>query len=159
MSSDGTYSFQVSADERNTLTVVDYVLFGLVLTVSASIGLFYAIKDRKKQNTREFLMAGGNMGILPVSLSLLASFMSAITLLGTPGEMYNYTTMYWWIGLSYLFVAFGAAHVFIPIFYNLKVTSAYEVSSPMPRPREVPRFPGSSILPRLRCSLRRAEHS
>ncbi|XP_069124073.1 sodium-coupled monocarboxylate transporter 2-like [Argopecten irradians] len=118
------YSFQTGV--KNTFTTVDYVLFGLILSVSASIGLFYAIKDRKRQNTREFLMAGGDMNPLPVSLSLLASFMSAITLLGVPAEMYNYTTMYWWIGLGYLFVAFGAAHVFIPIFYKLRVTSAYE---------------------------------
>lgn len=73
-------------------------------------------------------MAGGNMNPFPVALSLLASFMSAITLLGTPAEMYNYTTMYYWIGLSYLFVAFGAAHVFMPIFYRLRVRSAYEVN-------------------------------
>ncbi|XP_033749429.1 LOW QUALITY PROTEIN: sodium-coupled monocarboxylate transporter 2-like [Pecten maximus] len=118
------YSFQTGV--KNTFTTVDYVLFGFILSVSASIGLFYAIKDRNRQNTREFLMAGGDMNPLPVSLSLLASFMSAITLLGVPAEMYNYTTMYWWIGLGYLFVAFGAAHVFIPIFYRLRVTSAYE---------------------------------
>ncbi|OWF49416.1 Sodium-dependent multivitamin transporter [Mizuhopecten yessoensis] len=119
------YSFQTGV--KHTFTTVDYVLFGSILCVSASIGLFYAIKDRNRQTTREFLMAGGDMNPLPVSLSLLASFMSAITLLGDPAEMYIYTTMYFWIGLAYLFVAFGAAHVFIPIFYRLRVTSAYEV--------------------------------
>lgn len=118
------YSFQTG--DRNKFTTVDYVLFGLTLAVSASIGFYYAWVDRRKKNIKEFLMAGGNMSPIPVALSLLASFMSAITLLGTPGEMYNYTTMYWWIGLSYFFVVFGAAHVFLPVFYNLKVTSAYE---------------------------------
>jgi hypothetical protein len=67
------------------------------------------------------------MHFIPVAMSLLASFMSAITLLGTPAEMYNFTTMYWYIGISYFFVMFMAAHIYIPIFYNLKVTSAYEV--------------------------------
>lgn len=123
----GSYSFQTG--ETNKFNVVDYVLFGIILSVSAGIGLFYAIKDRHRQNTKEFLMAGGDMHPVPVALSLLASFMSAITLLGTPAEMYNYTTMYWWIGLAYFFVAFGSAHIFIPIFYRLNVTSAYEVST------------------------------
>ena len=66
------------------------------------------------------------MSPYPVSLSLLASFMSAITLLGLPAEMYGFTTMYIWIGLGYFLVVAGAAHIYIPIFYRLKVTSAFE---------------------------------
>ncbi|XP_062591301.1 sodium-coupled monocarboxylate transporter 1-like [Saccostrea cucullata] len=124
MADEKLFSFQTGKVAH--FTVVDYVLFGLLLVISAGIGLFFAIKDRKHNNTKTFLMAGGNMNPFPVALSLLASFMSAITLLGTPAEMYNYTTMYYWIGLSYFFVAFGAAHVFMPIFYQLRVRSAYE---------------------------------
>ncbi|XP_067673778.1 sodium-dependent multivitamin transporter-like [Haliotis asinina] len=118
------YSFQTG--KRNTFHVVDYVIFAGILVISASIGVFYAIRDRKKNNLRQFLMAGKDMNAIPVALSLLASFMSAITLLGTPAEMYNFTTVYWWIGVSYFFVIAASAHIFIPIFYNLKVTSAYE---------------------------------
>ena len=121
----GSYSFETG--QTPGFVVLDYVLFGLMLACSAGIGIFYAIKDRHKSNTKEFLLAGGNMNPIPVSLSILASFMSAITLLGTPGEMYNYSTMYFWIGLSYLLVIILAAHVFIPVFYKLRVTSAYEV--------------------------------
>lgn len=123
---EGKYSFETG--KIHGFSVVDYVLFGLMLAFSATIGVFYAIKDRKRSNTKEFLLAGGNMNPIPVSLSILASFMSAITLLGTPAEMYNYTTMYFYIGLGYLFVVAGAAHLFIPIFYKLRCTSAYEVS-------------------------------
>ncbi|KAH3861726.1 sodium-dependent multivitamin transporter-like [Dreissena polymorpha] len=118
------YSFE--SNERASFNVLDYVLFGLTLAFSAFIGIFYAIKDRNRQNTKEFLLAGGDMNPIPVSLSILASFMSAITLLGTPAEMYNYTTMYWYIGLSYLLVIATAAHVFVPVFYRLRCTSAYE---------------------------------
>lgn len=121
---EGKYSFETG--KIHGFSVVDYVLFGLMLAFSATIGVFYAIKDRKRSNTKEFLLAGGNMNPIPVSLSILASFMSAITLLGTPAEMYNYTTMYFYIGLGYLFVVAGAAHLFIPIFYKLRCTSAYE---------------------------------
>ena len=41
-----------------TITVADYVVFALMLLVSTAIGIFYAIKDRKKQNTEEFLLGG-----------------------------------------------------------------------------------------------------
>ncbi|XP_021359993.1 sodium-coupled monocarboxylate transporter 2-like [Mizuhopecten yessoensis] len=118
------YSFQTGV--RNTFHTVDYVLFGALLFICAGIGLFYAIKDRKRSNTKEYLLAGGNMSAIPVALSLLASFMSAITLLGTPAEMYNYTTIYWWIGLGYFFTIALAAHIYLPVFYRLRITSAYE---------------------------------
>ena len=68
------------------------------------------------------------MNFIPVSMSLLASFMSAITLLGTPAEMYNFGTVYWWIGISYAGAVGMAAHIYVPIFYNLGLTSCYEVS-------------------------------
>ncbi|KAL4240918.1 Sodium-coupled monocarboxylate transporter 1 [Mactra antiquata] len=124
MSSDRGFSFQTG--EKNTFSVVDYVLFGLTLAISTFIGFFYAIKDRKVTDTKLFLLAGGKMNFAPVSMSLLASFMSAITLLGTPAEMYNYGTMYWWIGLSYAGSVFLAAHIYVPIFYRLRITTCYE---------------------------------
>lgn len=121
---EGKFSYETG--KVNSFTTVDYVLFGLMLVCSAGIGTYYAIVDRKKTNTKEFLLAGGNMHPIPVALSLLASFMSAITLLGTPSEMYTYTTMYFYIGLSYLFVIAASSYLFVPTFYNLRVTSVYE---------------------------------
>lgn len=120
------YSFQTGV--KNSFTPLDYVLFSATLVISTAIGVFYAIKDRNRHSTKDFLLAGGKMNFIPVAMSLLASFMSAITLLGTPAEMYNFGTMYWWIGLSYFFTMFMAAHIYIPVFYNLRVTSAYEVT-------------------------------
>ncbi|XP_052782160.1 sodium-dependent multivitamin transporter-like [Mya arenaria] len=124
MLSDRSYSFNTG--QKNTFSTVDYVIFGATLAVSTFIGFFYAIKDRKISDTKLFLLAGGNMNFVPVSMSLLASFMSAITLLGTPAEMYNFGTMYWWIGLSYAGSVALAAHVYVPIFYRLRVTTCYE---------------------------------
>lgn len=41
-----------------------------------------------------FALANGTMSVVPTALSLIVSFLSAITLLGTPSEMYIYGTMY-----------------------------------------------------------------
>ncbi|KAK3703120.1 hypothetical protein RRG08_002978 [Elysia crispata] len=120
----GDYSFNTG--ELKQFSALDYVFFSAVLIISASIGLYHAWKDRQKKALDDYLLAGRSMNPLPVGLSLLASFMSAITLLGTPAELYNYTTIYFWIGLGYFFVIAGAAHIYIPVFYNLQVTSAYE---------------------------------
>jgi hypothetical protein len=64
------------------LSAADYVVFSLVLIVSVMIGLFYWLKDRKSQTAENFLMANRQMSIIPVSLSMLASFMSTLTILG-----------------------------------------------------------------------------
>ena len=42
----------------------------------------------RQATTEEFLMGDRQMSVLPVTLSLLASFISAITLLGTPSEVF-----------------------------------------------------------------------
>ena len=109
-------------------SVWDYLVFGFVLLVSAGIGIFYGCFGGKQKTTKEFLMADRSMGIFPVALSLLASFMSAITLLGTPSEIYMNGTQYWVIWLSYGLVIPLAAHFFLPVFYRLKLTSVFEVS-------------------------------
>ncbi|XP_045109489.1 sodium-coupled monocarboxylate transporter 2-like [Portunus trituberculatus] len=103
----------------------DYLVFALMLVVSAVIGIIYGCFG-KKQNTSEFLMAGKSMTTFPVAMSLIASFMSAITLLGTPSEVYQNGFIYWLIGFSYILVMPAAAYLYFPVFYKLQVTSAYE---------------------------------
>lgn len=120
-----TYSYNFETDSSQYFHTYDYVVFGLCLGLSAVIGLFYAIRDRKK-NENEYLLAGRNLSVLPVALSLMASFISAVTLLGTPAEMYRYNTMYWLIVFGFLIAIFLSNLIFIPVFYNLGVTSVYE---------------------------------
>lgn len=112
----------------NKFSTLDYVIFAATLLVSLSIGIYNAFKNRNKQSTKEILLAGGNMGVLPVALSLFASFMSSIAIIGVPAEVYVYDTMFMWSVLSFPIAIFLSAHVHIPIFYNLKLTSAYEVN-------------------------------
>ena len=49
------------------------------------------------------------------------SFMSAITLLGTPSEVYQFGFIYWLIGFSYILVMPAAAYLYFPVFYKLQV--------------------------------------
>ena len=72
-------------------------------------------------------MGGRRLSVIPVALSLHASFMSAIFVLGTPAEIYLNGSMYAYIGLGYLIAAPVTAHFFLPVFYRLNVTSCYEV--------------------------------
>ena len=98
---------------------VNYAVFALMLMVSAGIGVYFWWKGQK--NTEEFLMASRSMGTIPMTMSLVASFMSAITLLGTPAEMYVSGTQYIALAVSYPLLMGAAAHLFLPVFDALQV--------------------------------------
>ncbi|XP_056620287.1 solute carrier family 5 member 6a [Triplophysa dalaica] len=105
---------------------VDYVIFALLLVCSTGIGLYYAFSGGRQRTTQEFLLADRSMSCLPVSLSLLATFQSAVAILGAPSEIYTHGTQYWFLGCSYFLGLLIPAHVFIPVFYRLRLSSAYE---------------------------------
>lgn len=58
----------------------------------------------------------------------MASFMSAVTLIGVSNENYQYGTQFVIINLSYGLATPLCAYLFLPVFYNMRVTSVYEVS-------------------------------
>ncbi|XP_046397337.1 sodium-coupled monocarboxylate transporter 1-like [Ischnura elegans] len=106
---------------------VDYAVFCTMLGMSATIGIYFAFCARQKQNTTsEYLMGGKKMGIIPVSLSLVASLISGITLLGFPAEIYVYGTLFTVFHIGIAFAAIPIALVFVPVYYKLQVTSCYE---------------------------------
>lgn len=113
--------------ETKRFGTVDYVIFILTLVVSAAIGIFYAWRDKKRQSTDNFLLGGRKMSIVPVTLSLMASFLSAVLVLGVPTEIYYHGTMYWLISFSNIVTFPVAVHAFLPVFHRLEITSAYEV--------------------------------
>ena len=119
------YSYETG--QKRTFHTADYIVCSLTLAASAAIGLFYAIKDRKRTTTDEYLLAGRGMHPLPVAMSLVSTFISAITILGTPAEVYVHSTMFWWVCPGMLIAAVGAGYIFIPVFYRLGITSVFEV--------------------------------
>lgn len=68
------------------------------------------------------------MSVIPVAFSLMASFISAITLLGVTAEIYTFGTQFVLINISYIIGTPIAAFIFLPVFYKLKLTSIYEVN-------------------------------
>ena len=105
----------------------DNVVFSCVLGVSAIIGLYHACTGGKQKSTAEFLLAGRTMSALPVALSVLASFFSASTLLGTPAEIYLQGIMYWISIFGAVLAPVMGAYVFGPFFHQLQLVSVFEV--------------------------------
>ncbi|CAH1253684.1 SLC5A6 [Branchiostoma lanceolatum] len=107
-------------------SVADYAVFAISLLISASIGLYYALTGGKQRTTQEFLMADRKMSAVPVAMSLMASFCSAIALLGQPAEVYRNGSEYWMLGFAYFLMLPPVALLYLPVFYQLKLTSCYE---------------------------------
>ena len=58
----------------------DYIVFSTMLGISLIIGMYFAKKEKK--TSKDFLLGGKSMSVLPVSMSMIASSISAISLLG-----------------------------------------------------------------------------
>jgi len=61
----------MDTDMENTFGWPDYTVFGVVLGLSAGIGIFYGRFGSKQDTNEEFLMGNRKMAPLPVALSLL----------------------------------------------------------------------------------------
>nr|XP_033809299.1 sodium-coupled monocarboxylate transporter 1-like [Geotrypetes seraphini] len=109
-----------------SFAVWDYVIFAGMLLISAVIGIYYAFAGGGQKTSKEFLMGGRSMTAVPVALSLTASFMSAVTVLGTPSEVYRFGAMFTIFAFTYALVVLACSEIFLPVFYRLGITSTYE---------------------------------
>jgi Na+/proline symporter len=104
--------------ETITFHWADYLVLGVFLVFSTLLGVVIGWRDRRKATSKEFLMGGGDMHYIPVALSMQASFLSAIFILSTPTEIYNFGTMYCYLALSYFTSMPISAHMVLPTFTN-----------------------------------------
>ncbi|XP_030070516.1 sodium-coupled monocarboxylate transporter 1 isoform X1 [Microcaecilia unicolor] len=109
-----------------SFTVWDYVVFAGMLLISATIGVYYAFAGGGQKTSKDFLMGGRSMTAVPVALSLAVSFISAITVLAVPAEIYRFGAMFSVFAISYTFVVIISSELYLPVFYKLGITSSYE---------------------------------
>nr|XP_012219270.1 PREDICTED: sodium-coupled monocarboxylate transporter 1-like isoform X2 [Linepithema humile] len=111
--------------DRFTFGWLDYTLFGLLLLVSVFIGVYFGFFS-KQDNTTEYLLGGKRMGCFPVAMSIIASHISGITLLGIPTEVFHHGTQYTACVITASVTAVVTCYVFLPVFYKLQLTSTFE---------------------------------
>ncbi|GFY61784.1 putative sodium-dependent multivitamin transporter [Trichonephila inaurata madagascariensis] len=109
-----------------SLAVQDYAIIFVVLAVSSVIGIYFRFSGGRQKTMEEFLMASKTMAVLPVAFSIMATFMSAIDIIGVPAEIYMYgmqmTT--WLLGLP--IGSLFASYACLPIYFDLDVSTSYE---------------------------------
>lgn len=135
--------------------LVDYLVFGSMLVFSASVGVYFGYFNKSKSKRQaanhdrhhdndtfaadkkptdfgsksmlEYLLGSRKLKSFPVAMSLVASYISGVTVLGTPAEIYNFGTQYWLIIFPIFLMGFIVSYVYLPVFCSLKVGSSYEV--------------------------------
>ena len=65
----------------NYFGIWDYVVVAGTLLLSLFIGVYYAVVS--KQTNEELLVGGRQMNVFAISASMLVTYLSAITILGT----------------------------------------------------------------------------
>ncbi|KAH8240998.1 hypothetical protein KR026_010051, partial [Drosophila bipectinata] len=127
---------------------VDYIVFLGMIILSTATGIYYGYikKSNKKrgeplpaissgekrkhdfgsEKLNEYLMGSGSLKVFPVSMSLIASSISGVSILGTPPEVYNYGTQYWIIVVPILLEYFIISYIYLPVFWTLQVGSSNE---------------------------------
>ncbi|XP_045051761.1 sodium/iodide cotransporter [Desmodus rotundus] len=116
----------VGSGARATFGAWDYGVFALMLLVSTGIGLWVGLVRGRQRSAEDFFTGGRRLAALPVGLSLAASFMSAVQVLGVPAEAYRYGLKFLWMCMGQLLNSLLTAAFYLPVFYRLGLTSTYQ---------------------------------
>ncbi|XP_055947002.1 sodium-dependent multivitamin transporter-like [Argiope bruennichi] len=112
---------------KQVLSTADYAIILIFLLLSALVGIGAKLTGGKQKTTKEYFLADKKAPIILIISSTTATLLSAISMLGSPAEVYRY-------GIHVAVLAFGifvgiflASIIFTPAYFELKVDSIYEI--------------------------------
>ncbi|CAN8001807.1 unnamed protein product, partial [Ixodes hexagonus] len=109
------------------LHAAEYVVFGLLTVSNIGLGLYFSFfKKNRGVTTDELFLGNRSLQTLPLALSVLATMMSALGLIGFTAHYYSYGMHMVWMSLTYVIQLPFTIHVIIPQLYGLRVTSVFE---------------------------------
>lgn len=106
--------------------MVTYSSF-MVIAIYVITTIFISYLVNKRYNIGgDFSTGGKQFGWFTAGVSIIATYISAMTFVGMPGWVYNSGMEAMSIHLNYPIVIFFTVVFFVPIFYKLGLTSIYE---------------------------------
>ena len=103
--------------------LADLIVIGLNLVVMVCIGVYCA---KKSKSSDAYFLAGRNMPGWVVGLSMMATIVSSMTFLATPGFTYAENWRYVPPLFTYLIASIPGLFLFMPLFRKGNFQSAYE---------------------------------
>ena len=105
------------------MELIDWLVLSLTVTIIVGYGIW---KTRGSKDIEGFLLGGNEAKWWTVGLSVMATQASAITFLSTPGQAFNdgmeFAQFYLMLPVAMIIICV----TFIPLFYKMKVYTAYE---------------------------------
>lgn len=105
------------------MSTIDWIVLFGTLALIATYGVY---KTYGPKSLDSYLRGKNSMNWWSIGLSIMATQASAITFLSTPGQAYEdgmrFIQFYFGLPLAMIIISV----VFIPIYYKLKVYTAYE---------------------------------
>lgn len=97
----------------------------VILYVCITIFISYIV-NRRCRSADDFSTGGKQFGWFTAGVSILATYISAMTFIGMPGWVFSSGMEAMSVHLNYPIVIFFAVIFFVPVFYRLGLTSIYE---------------------------------
>ncbi|WP_166372652.1 sodium/solute symporter [Psychromonas sp. SA13A] len=105
------------------VTYSSFVVIALYMLITLLISY---LVNRRGSAQGDFSTGGRQFSWLTAGVSILATYISAMTFVGMPGWVYRSGLEAMSVHLNYPIVIFLAITFFVPVFYKLKLTSIYE---------------------------------
>lgn len=108
-----------------TFRPADWIVLGGYLVLLVFTGWWFSRREAK--TTHEYFLAGRRMPMWAVSVSIIATSLSAATFVGAPEQSYTGDLTYLSTNIGGLIAVIVVAYVFIPAYYRNNCTTVYEL--------------------------------
>lgn len=107
----------------------EHVVFGTLVALNLALGLYFSLrrKARSADTTSEVFLGSRALRAVPLAASIVASLFSSMGMVGFVGHSYAFGFHLIWDSLAKVVLAPTAAYLFLPVFYDLGITSVFEV--------------------------------
>ncbi|XP_012287684.1 sodium-coupled monocarboxylate transporter 1 [Orussus abietinus] len=110
----------------DSFMVIDYLVFVGFIVVSFVIPLWGKFRARKKETKADYVFATGKVSMGAMMLSIARGTLGVRSFLGYPSELYYRGTAMWETLYGMLLAYPIVCYVFVPVYYNLGITSVYQ---------------------------------
>ncbi|XP_067657868.1 sodium-coupled monocarboxylate transporter 1-like [Haliotis asinina] len=117
---------KTSSMAKVSISAADYAVICGMLSLSVGIGLYYAVKGRRKITREEYLLGGRRLSVIPVTLSLIVTYMSSTSFVGMPAESFSSGYMIVHLGLGCTIGMGISMFMVVPLMHSLRLSSLYE---------------------------------
>ncbi|KAI5715422.1 hypothetical protein M8J77_015675 [Diaphorina citri] len=106
--------------------LIDYAVFVLLLVSSIGVSIWSKLSGPKEKTKNDYVFAQNNVSMGAMILSIARGFLGVRVFLGYPSELY-YRGSEMWETLYGMVIAFPIVlYFFVPVYFNLGVTSVYQ---------------------------------